>query len=222
MPVVFKEEIVRRLRGSGVVAVVTLPDAERAVPLGRALLAGGISMIELTLRTPVALEALTRLKREMPELLVGAGTVLSPADLQAARAAGADFAVSPGVNRRVLEEAERTGFSFAPGVATPSDIETALEYGCRMLKFFPAEPIGGLPYFRAVTAPYEHLGLQYIPLGSLNEQLLPAYLERPTVAAIGGTWMATGELIAGEQWDKITALSRQASELARRVRGASS
>jgi 2-dehydro-3-deoxyphosphogluconate aldolase / (4S)-4-hydroxy-2-oxoglutarate aldolase len=222
MPVVFSEEIARRLRGSGVVAVVTLPDAERAVPLARALLAGGIGIIELTLRTPVALTALARLKREVPELLIAAGTVLSPADLQAAREAGADFAVSPGVNRGVLEEAARTGFSFAPGVATPSDIETALEYGCRMLKFFPAEPIGGLPYFRAVTAPYEHLGIQYIPLGSLNEQLLPAYLERPTVTAIGGTWMATGELIAGGQWDKITALSRQASEIARRVRGASS
>jgi 2-dehydro-3-deoxyphosphogluconate aldolase/(4S)-4-hydroxy-2-oxoglutarate aldolase len=222
MPVVFSEEIALRLRGSGVVAVVTLPDVERAVPLGRALLAGGIGIIELTLRTPVALAALARLKHEVPDLLIGAGTVLSPADLQAAREAGADFAVSPGVNRRVLEEAARTGFSFAPGVATPSDIETTLDYGCRVLKFFPAEPIGGLPYFRAATAPYEHLGLQYIPLGSLNEQLLPAYLERPNVVAIGGTWMATGELIAGGQWDKITALSRQASEIARRVRGASS
>jgi 2-dehydro-3-deoxyphosphogluconate aldolase/(4S)-4-hydroxy-2-oxoglutarate aldolase len=220
MPVAFSAEIAQRIRASGVVAVLILRELEQAVPLGRALVEGGISAIELTLRTPAALPALARLKREVPQLLIGAGTVLSPADLRAAREAGADFAVSPGANIRVLEEAARTGFSFAPGIATPTDIESALEQGCRLLKFFPAEPLGGLPYLRAISAPFEHLGAEYIPLGGMNEQSMVPYLEHRSTAAIGGSWMATPELVAAEQWDKITALSRQAVETARRVRGA--
>ena len=218
MPVVFHEETAQRIRASGVVAVVILRGLESAVPLARALAEGGIEVVELTLRSAAALPALAKIKREVPKLIIGAGTVLSPTDVQAARDAGADFGVSPGVSLRVLEAAVRAGFSFAPGVATPTDIETAIEHGCRLLKFFPAEQIGGLPYFRAVSAPYEHLGVQYIPLGGLNEQLMSAYLERPNVAAIGGSWMVTAELIAGGQWDKITALSRQAVETVRRVR----
>jgi 2-dehydro-3-deoxyphosphogluconate aldolase/(4S)-4-hydroxy-2-oxoglutarate aldolase len=220
MPDIFHDKAARRIQAAGMVAVVVLHDLDRAVPLAQALLEGGIDVIELTLRTPAALPAIARLKQEVPKLMVGAGTILSPADLEAARQAGADFGVSPGVNRRVLEAAARVGFSFAPGVATPSDIEAAIEHGCRLLKFFPAEQIGGLRYFNAVTAPYEHLGLRYIPLGGLNEELIPAYLQRPSVAAIGGTWMATGELIASGNWAKITALSRQASDLARRQRKA--
>lgn len=155
MPIVFSAEIAQRIRASGVVAVLILRELEHAVPLGRALAAGGITAIELTLRTPSALPALSRLKKEVPELLVGAGTVLSPADLRAAREAGADFAVSPGVNVRVLEEAARGGFSFAPGIATPSDIESALEQGCRLLKFFPAEPLGDCP----ICAPSPRLSI---------------------------------------------------------------
>jgi 2-dehydro-3-deoxyphosphogluconate aldolase/(4S)-4-hydroxy-2-oxoglutarate aldolase len=222
MPVPFHDEVARRIQASGVVAVVILSRLEDAVPLARALLDGGIDVIELTLRTPAALPAIARLTQEVPELMIGAGTILNPDDLEAARQAGAAFGVSPGVNRSVLEAAARAHFSFAPGVMTPSDIEAALEHGCRMLKFFPAEPSGGLRYFQAVTAPYEHLGLRYIPLGGLTEELMVPYLQRKSVAAIGGTWIASGELIAAGNWSKITALSRQASELARRQRDAAS
>lgn len=220
MAAAFNEEIAARIRASGVVAVVILRDLEAAVPLARALVKGGIQAVELTLRTPAALPALAQMKREAPGILIGAGTVLSPSDLKAAREAGADFGVSPGVNLRVLEAAAREGFSFAPGVATPTDIEMALEHGCKLLKFFPAEQIGGLPYLRAISAPYEHLGVQYIPLGGLNEQLMTSYLERPNVAAIGGSWMVTPELVAAGEWDKIAALARQAVDTARRARGA--
>jgi len=220
MPVTFSPEIAQRIRTSGVVAVLILRELEHAAPLGRALVEGGITAVELTLRTPAALPALAKLKRETPQLLVGAGTVLSPEGLRAAREAGADFAVSPGLNVRVLEEAARTGFSFAPGVATPTDIELALEQGCRLLKFFPAEPLGGLAYLRAISAPFEHLGVEYIPLGGMNEQSMVPYLERKSTAAIGGSWIATPELMAAGQWEKITALSRQAVETAQRVRGA--
>lgn len=217
MTVPFHDETARRIQAAGVVAVVVLHDLAHAVPLGKALLEGGIDAVELTLRTPAALPAIARLKQEVPGLMVGAGTILSPADLEAAQQAGAVFGVSPGVNRRVLEAAVRANFSFAPGVATPSDIETALEHGCRLLKFFPAEQIGGLRYFNAVTAPYEHLGLRYIPLGGMNEDLMAAYLQRPSVAAIGGSWIAASELIAAGNWSKIAVLARQASELARRA-----
>ncbi len=222
MPVTFSAELAQRIRTSGVVAVIILRELEHAVPLGRALVEGGITAVELTLRTPAALPALAKLKRETPQLLVGAGTVLSPDGLRAAREAGADFAVSPGLNVRVLEEAARTGFSFAPGVATPTDIELALEQGCRLLKFFPAEPLGGLAYLRAISAPFEHLSVEYIPLGGMNEQSMVPYLERKSTAAIGGSWIATPELMAAGQWEKITALSRQAVETAQRVRGAKS
>ncbi len=216
---IFNEETAARIRASGVVAVVVLRELEAAIPLARALAAGGIEAVELTLRTPVALRALVQMKHEAPRMLIGAGTVLSPDDVKAVQEAGADFGVSPGVSGRVLEEAARAGFSFAPGVATPSDIETALEHGCRLLKFFPAEQLGGLTYLRAIGAPYEHLGLEYIPLGGLNEKSMASYLERPNIAAIGGSWMVTPELVAAGEWNKITALARQAVEIARRVRG---
>ena len=219
--VVFREEVAGRIRSSGVIAVVILERLESAVPLARALLDGGIGVIELTLRTPAAIPAIARLTKEVPEMMVGAGTVLNPTDLQAAVDAGAAFGVSPGVSHVVLDAAARAGFSFAPGVATPTDIETALEHGCRMLKFFPAEQIGGLSYFNAVTAPYEHLGIQYIPLGGLNEEKLPIYLNRPSVAAIGGTWIASANLIASAHWTKITSLALQASEAVRKQRASS-
>jgi 2-dehydro-3-deoxyphosphogluconate aldolase/(4S)-4-hydroxy-2-oxoglutarate aldolase len=222
MPVPFHDEVARRIQATGVIAVMTLNRVEDAVPLGRALLEGGIDAIELTLRTPAALPAIARLRQEVPELMVGAGTVLTPSDLEAVQKAGAAFGVSPGVSRNVLEAASRADFSFAPGVMTPSDIETAVELGCRMLKFFPVEPCGGLRYFQAVTAPYEHLGLRYIPLGALTEELMVPYLQRKSVVAIGGSWIASGELIAAGNWAKITALSRQAVEIARRERSAAS
>jgi 2-dehydro-3-deoxyphosphogluconate aldolase/(4S)-4-hydroxy-2-oxoglutarate aldolase len=220
MPIAFSAEIAQRIRASGVVAVLILRDVEHAVPLGRALVEGGITAVELTLRTPAALQALSRMKKEVPQLLMGAGTVLSPADLRAVREAGADFAVSPGVNVRVLEEAAQGGFSFAPGVATPSDIELSLERGCRLVKFFPAEPLGGLPYLKAISAPFDHLGVEYIPLGGMTEQSMVPYLERRSTAAIGGSWIATPELIAAQQWEKITALARQATDKAKKIRAA--
>lgn len=214
----FRDEIAARIQASGLIAVIILEDVESAVPLAQALLDGGIDVIELALRTPAALPAISLMKAKVPGMTVGAGTVLSPLNLSSAREAGADFAVSPGVNRDVLEAASRSGFSFAPGVATPSDIESALACGCKMLKFFPVEQIGGLRYFDAVTAPYEHLGIKYIPLGGLTEEKIPAYLGRPQVAALGGTWMASRELIASRDWPRITSASARAMEVVRKIR----
>lgn len=146
----FSEALASRIWDAGVVAVLVLENVDDAVPLGRALLAGGVNAVELTLRTPSALDALQRIRTELPEMLVGAGTILSPRQVTEALEAGAAFGVAPGMNPRVVSEAARCGLPFAPGVCTPTDVELALESGCRTLKFFPAEPCGGLPYLRTI------------------------------------------------------------------------
>jgi 2-dehydro-3-deoxyphosphogluconate aldolase/(4S)-4-hydroxy-2-oxoglutarate aldolase len=208
------ESMRERIRSAGVIAVLILEDASTAAPLARALLAGGIRAMELTLRTPAALEALRIIRAEVPEMLAGAGTVLSPEQAREARRAGAQFAVTPGMNRRVAEVAAALDLPFAPGVCTPSDVEAALECDCRVMKFFPAVPVGGLDYLRALAAPFAHLGARFIPLGGLSPQNAPAWLAEPSVLAIGGSWLAPRELLAARQWDAVTEIARQAAALA--------
>lgn len=154
-------------------------------------------------------------------MLAGAGTVLSVEQLHAVQAAGAAFAVAPGMNPRVVAEAGQIGLSFAPGICTPSEIEQALEFGCRYLKFFPCEASGGLNYLRNIAAPYAHLGLKYIPLGGLNAKNMAEYLREPMVAALGGSWLAPRELIQAKDWSAITQRAAEAAEIARQVRPAS-
>lgn len=209
----FSPHLVQKITENGVLAVVLIDREEDAVPLARSLLAGGIQVMELTLRTPAALEAIRRIRAEVPEMTVGAGTILSPDQLRDVIRAGAAFGVSPGVNRHVLEAARASEFSFAPGVATPTDIETALEYGCRLLKFFPSEAMGGLNLLRAMTPPYTHLGLRFIPLGGITPSNLSAYLADPLVAAVGGSWLAPRDAIQAGDWAKITSLCTEAAEL---------
>lgn len=209
----FDSALADKMSAAGVVAVLIIDDANDAVPLARALWAGGIEVMELTLRTPAALDALRAIRREVPEMTAGIGTILTIDQLQAARQAGAAFGVSPGCNPRLLAAAREAGFSFGPGVATPSDIESALEHGCRLLKFFPAEQLGGLPYLRAMAAPYAHLGLRYIPLGGLTAANAAAYLQDPLIAAIGGSWIAPREAIKACDWPAIESNARAARQL---------
>jgi 2-dehydro-3-deoxyphosphogluconate aldolase/(4S)-4-hydroxy-2-oxoglutarate aldolase len=204
------QQLTDRLRASRVIAVLTVEDARSAVPLARALVAGGIDVMELTLRTPAALDALRAIIAEVPEMLAGAGTVLSPKQVTEVRAAGAAFAVSPGINPRVVEAAQKEGLFFAPGVATPSDIEQALEFDCHILKFFPAESCGGLAYLKNMAAPYLHRGLQFIPLGGLSASNVQAYLQDPLIIAVGGSWIASREQIAAQDWVGITKVAREA------------
>src|SRR5262245_58576804 len=154
MSPLFDSELSRRISRGGIVAVLILDRVEDAVPVARALLEGGVNAIELTFRTPAALEALKQVRAEVPDMIVGAGTILTPEQVRLAKEAGAHFGVAPGMNARVLAAARDAGLSFAPGIATPSDIEAALEHGCQLLKFFPAEPCGGLSYLNAIAAPY--------------------------------------------------------------------
>jgi 2-dehydro-3-deoxyphosphogluconate aldolase / (4S)-4-hydroxy-2-oxoglutarate aldolase len=205
MPETFPAALADELHRTGVLAVLMIEDAAWAVPVARALLAGGVNAMELTLRTPVALDALRHIRAEVPEMIVGAGTVLSPAQVEEVHAAGAAFAVAPGTNGRVIAAARGLSLPFAPGICTPTDIEAALEHGCRWLKFFPSEACGGLSYLRQIAAPYAHLGLRYIPLGGLNESNMGTYLSEPFIGAIGGSWLAPKEVMQRGDWAAVTA-----------------
>lgn len=204
MSVAFPDNLTERIGRSGLVAVIVLEHAAQAAPLADALQAGGICAVELALRTPASLAALHALRKSAPALLIGAGTVLTPEQVAQVTDAGADFAVAPGTNRRVLAAAHAARLPFGPGITTPSEIETALEYGCNVLKFFPAQPAGGLEYLRTMIAPYLHLGLRYIPLGGLNGENIGSYAADKNILALGGSWIAPKASIDAADWQGIT------------------
>ena len=210
----------KRLYTSGVIAVLIIDDANDAVPRARALHAGGVDCIELTLRTDSAIESVRRIANEVPDVVVGVGTILTPQQADAAKDAGADFGVAPGTNPRVVQRASEIGLPFSPGVCTPTDIEMALELGCRVLKFFPSEPSGGLNYLKSAAAPYMHLGVKYIPLGGVNAKNAEEYLRDANIMALGGSWLGPRDLIQKKDWASITKLAIEASEIVQRVRGA--
>lgn len=201
----FPKDILDRLAQGGVVAGFSVENPEHAVPLAKALLAGGIDAIELTLRTPAGMEALKRICAGVPEMLVGVGTILTPETVTEVQAAGADFGVAPGMNPRVVRAAREAGLPFAPGICTPSELESAIELGCRFVKFFPAEASGGLSYLRSMAAPYKHLGVRYFPLGGLNSENMLGYLAEEIVPSIGGSWIVKQDLVANEDWAGIAA-----------------
>jgi len=201
--------------------VLVIERPGHAVRLARALLAGGVTAMELTLRTPAALDCLRAVSAEVPEMLAGAGTIIDPRQVAEVISAGGQFGVAPGTNPSVILEAAQAGLPFAPGVMTPSDIDTAVRLGCRDLKFFPAVPSGGLPMLAALKAPYDHLHIRYIPLGGITAENLPEWLADPAVPAVGGSWLARKELIAAEAWEQITRLAAAATDLVRRQRSMS-
>ena len=212
------EEIADRMHRTGVFAVLVVDRADDAVPLAKALLAGGIDSMELTLRTPAAIDALCRIKAEVPEMLGGIGTILTPDQVKQVAAVGAAFGVSPGMNPRVVRAAQEIGLPFAPGVCTPSDIEQALECGCRLLKFFPAEPAGGVAYLKSMAAPYAHLKVRYLPLGGLDANNVDRYIAEPLVQAIGGSWIAPRDLIQKQDWKAITQRALEATQKVKTIR----
>ncbi len=207
-----------KLGRAGIAAVLVLEHEEDALPVAEALLAGGITAMELTLRTPAALGALRRITKALPQMLAGIGTIIKPDQVTQALDCGAAFGVAPGMSPRVVEKAIASGLPFAPGICTPSDIERALEYDCRLLKFFPAELCGGLKYLEAIAAPYAHLGLKYIPLGGVSALNCKEWLHSRLVSGIGGSWLAPQEIIAAKNWDGITDRAAHATELLRSCR----
>jgi len=212
-------ELYQKIETAGVVPVLAIEDAGCASALGAALIEGGLPVAEVTFRTSAAAEVIARLRREYPELLVGAGTVLTTEQVHRAFDAGASFAVAPGTNPRVVEEAQRVGLPFSPGVMTPSDIEAALELGVTVMKFFPAGAAGGVNMLKSLVAPYAHLGVRFIPTGGVSAENLRSYLEVKAVLAAGGTWIATREDVASGAWETVRERCRAARDLVRTLRG---
>ncbi len=206
-------ELGKKIAKSGVIAVLVIDREEDAVPLARALLKGGVTAIELTLRTDAAFAALYRIRYEVPEIIAGVGTILTSRQVGQAKDTGAHFGVSPGVNPEVVMHAKLSDLPFGPGIMTPTDIDQSLALGCRLLKYFPAGSAGGLSHLANIAAPYEHLGIRYIPLGGVNPDNLREYLDSPYVAAVGGSWLAPRDLIQENNWDEISRRAEQARRI---------
>ncbi len=215
MTSMWPDPLAERLARSGVVAVVTVDNPEDATPIARALLTGGVGAIELTFRTARAAEAIRRIRAEVPEILVGAGTLLNRAHVQAAIEAGALFGVAPGCNPSTIAAARECGLPFAPGVMTPTDMEIALEQGCRVLKYFPATNLAGPAALETMAAPFAHLGLRFIPLGGINLASLPQWLDSPTILCVGGSWLAPRDVIQRKDWAALQRTAEQAAEVVR-------
>ncbi|MBE3011072.1 bifunctional 4-hydroxy-2-oxoglutarate aldolase/2-dehydro-3-deoxy-phosphogluconate aldolase [Microbispora sp. NEAU-D428] len=194
-----------------VVPVVVLDDAESAVPLARALVAGGLPVIEVTLRTPAALDAIRRIAAEVPEAVIGAGTVRSPEDVEAATGAGARFLVSPGTTPGLLAAMLAAGVPFLPGVATATEAMTLAERGVRELKFFPAEPAGGVAYLKSLNGPLPDV--RFCPTGGITPSNAPAYLALPNVGCVGGSWLTPRSLVAAGDFARIEKLASEAAAL---------
>jgi 2-dehydro-3-deoxyphosphogluconate aldolase/(4S)-4-hydroxy-2-oxoglutarate aldolase len=200
--------ILRKIGLTGIVPVVAIDDANNAVPLARALMDGGIPCIEITFRTNAARDAMRQISAGVPEMLMGAGTVLTVEQVTTAVECGAQYIVSPGLNRKVVEYCLANSIPVTPGVATPTEVEVAIELGLEVVKFFPAEAMGGLSYLIAIGAPYK--AMKFIPTGGIDESLLLAYLKSPRVHACGGSWMVKADLIAAGKFEEIKTLSAKA------------
>lgn len=198
---------------SPVIPVVTIDDPQDAVPLARALVDGGVKIIELTLRTDSALTSLKLIAREVPDILVGAGTILTPGQADAAVQAGATFLVSPGVTPALLTHMLSLDVPVLPGVATVGEVMAVLEAGLDAMKFFPAGPAGGPSYLAAIGAPIPHV--QFCPTGGISPATAPDYLKLPNVACVGGSWLTPADAVAAKDWDRITSLAGGAAALGR-------
>ena len=200
----------------GIVPVIVINDAAQAVPLAKALLAGGINVIEITFRTAAAREAIAAVAREVPDMIVGAGTVLTEEQVASAVAAGARFLVSPGMDADVIKAAQALNCPILPGVVTPSEVITGLKLGIKTFKFFPAENYGGLSTIKSLCAPFT--AINFIPTGGINEKNVADYLKYDRIAAIGGSWMAPAKLIDSGRFDEIEAKTKEAVALLRSIR----
>jgi 2-dehydro-3-deoxyphosphogluconate aldolase/(4S)-4-hydroxy-2-oxoglutarate aldolase len=197
-----------------VIPIITIDDPAIAVPLARALVAGGLPVIEVTLRTDAALAAARAMIAEVPEAVIGLGTVTRRDHIAAALDIGARFLVSPGFSAEIAELARQSKLPFLPGVMTPSELMAALADGLNLLKFFPAEPAGGIEMLRALYGPFPEVA--FCPTGGIDAAKAPSYLELPNVVAVGGSWVAPRTAVIAKDWQKITALSRAARDLRKR------
>lgn len=209
-------EVLQKMHEIGIIPVVVLNDAKDAEPLGRALLEGGLPCAEVTFRTDAAEESIRIMSEKFPKLLVGAGTVLTTEQVDRAVRAGAKFIVSPGLNPKVVQYCIDKNIPVTPGVVTPGEIEKAIELGLSVVKFFPAEPSGGLAMINAVGAAYT--AMKFMPTGGINEKNVVNYLKSDRIHACGGSWMVKGDLISSGQFERIKELCQEASAIVKEVR----
>ncbi len=212
------KEIVSKLEQFGVVPVIAIESVEHALPLADALLEGGLPVAEITFRTQAAGEVIARLNKERPELLLGAGTVLTEEQLMRANDSGATFGVAPGLNPAIVTKAQEIGLPFCPGIITPSELEQGLSLGITFFKYFPAEASGGVKMISSVAAPYNHLGIRFMPTGGVTMNNLAEYLSVNAIVAAGGTWIARQDMIAAEQWNVIKTNAKAAVEAVAKIR----
>lgn len=209
--------VLEQIGKTGIVPVVVLNDSGDAEPLARALCEGGLPCAEVTFRTEAAEESIRIMTEKFPEMLVGAGTVLTTEQVDRAVAAGARFIVSPGLNPRVVKHCLEKNIPVTPGTQTPSEMEQAMELGLDVVKFFPAEPAGGIKMIKAVAAPYTTL--KFMPTGGININNVEEYLKYDRILACGGSWMVKGDLIDARKFDEIRQMTKDAAEMVKRIRG---
>lgn len=204
-----QDKLEAMLRLSPLIAIVTIDDAAHAVPLAESLVEGGVIGIEVTLRTPAALDAIEAMRSKVPHACVGAGTILTPDDVANAESAGASFFVSPGSSPALIEATDQSDVPWLPGAASASEAMTLAERGYRLQKFFPAEPAGGVDFLRALAAPLPKI--TFCPTGGIRAQTMATYLELPNVICVGGSWLSPANLMRNKDWKEIIALARAAA-----------
>lgn len=210
-------DIMKKLGAAGIVPVVVLDDAKDAVPTAKALLAGGVDVMEITFRTAAAADSIKAVCESCPDMLVGAGTVVTLEQCRRALECGATFIVSPGFDEEVVRWCVERGVAVTPGCVTPTEIMAAMRLGLNVVKFFPAGVYGGLAAMKALSAPFG--GVKFIPTGGVDAKNLKEYLQAPFVHAVGGSWLCPKKEIAAGNFDAVTALCREASAIVREVRG---
>lgn len=206
---------VEKLSAIKIVPVLVLNDVDSGLKMCEVLAECGLPAAEITFRTTAAEAVIKAAASRFPELYLGAGTILNTRDLHRAFDAGAKFAVAPGFNPTIVKEAVANGFAFAPGVCTPSEAEQAMEFGCRFLKFFPAEASGGVNFLKSLIAPYKHLGVRFMPTGGVSTGNVAEYLKLKEVVAVGGTWLGKSSDIESGNWDAIKSAVSAAVELSK-------
>lgn len=209
-------EILEKIKEIGIVPVIVLEDSKDALPLAEALMEGGLPCAEVTFRTAAAEDSIRAISQAYPEMLVGAGTVLTTEQVDRAVAAGAKFIVSPGFNPRIVQYCQEKGVPITPGCSSPTDIEQALEQGLKVVKFFPAEQLGGLAMIKALAGPY--VDVSFMPTGGINAGNVKDYLAYNRILACGGSWMVKGDLIKAGDFQRITELVKEAKQLVEEAR----
>ena len=211
------ENLIKKISDTGVIPVVKIDNVEDALPLAEALKNGGLPCAEITFRTDAAEESIRRISKAYPDFFIGAGTILTPEQADAAMEAGATFIVSPGLNPEVVKHCKAKGYPIIPGVCTPTEVEAAMALGLTYLKFVPAEAAGGVKMIKAMVAPYTKI--KFMPTGGVSTANLSDYLSCKAVYACGGSWMVPSDKIADGKFDEIEALTREAVELLNKIRG---